>query len=136
VADGASLICGGTAVDDSGAYLRPAVLVGARHDAAVTQQEIFGPVLVAFPFDDMDEAIGCANDTEFGLGASIWSRDFATISRVMDKVAAGTIWINNHNVLDQSLPFGGWKQSGVGHELGEEGLYSHLAVKAGVVRHG
>ncbi|WP_136163199.1 aldehyde dehydrogenase family protein [Sphingomonas flavalba] len=135
VADGASLLYGGTPVDDPGSYMRPALLVGARQEDAVVQEEIFGPVLVAFPFDDMDDALALANASGFGLGASIWSRDFATISDFVDRVQAGTVWINNHNTLDLSLPFGGWKQSGVGHELGEEGLYAHLAVKAGVVRH-
>ncbi len=135
VRDGGSLVYGGDAVDDPGAYMRPALIVGAKPTDAVVQEEIFGPVLVAFPFDDMDDVMEQVNGTSFALGASIWSRDFATINRFVDRVEAGTVWINNHNTLDLSLPFGGWKQSGVGHELGEEGLYSHLAVKAGVVRH-
>ena len=135
VAEGAELVYGGEAVDDPGAYLRPALLIGARLQDKVVQEEIFGPVLVAFPYDDFDNLMGQVNGTEFGLGASIWSRDFDTINAFVDQVQAGTVWINNHNTLDLSLPFGGWKQSGVGHELGEEGLYSHLAVKAGVVRH-
>jgi phenylacetaldehyde dehydrogenase len=134
VADGGSLFFGGEAVDDPGAYLRPAILVGAKHDDAVVQEEIFGPVLVATPFDEMDGVMPLLNGTSFGLGASIWSRDFDLINDFVDRVQAGTVWINNHNTLDLSLPFGGWKQSGVGHELGEEGLYSHLAVKAGVIR--
>lgn len=135
VADGGTLVCGGDAVDDPGAYVRPALIVGAQPQHAVVQEEIFGPVLVAFPFDDMAEVMTHVNGTSFGLGASIWSRDFATINRFVERVQAGMVWINNHNTLDLALPFGGWKQSGVGHELGEEGLYSHLAVKAGVVRH-
>lgn len=135
VADGGSLVYGGDAVDDPGAYMKPALIVGARQGDAVVQEEIFGPVLVAFPFDDMDAVMPLVNDTPFGLGASIWSRDFATIHNFVDRVQAGMVWINNHNTLDLSLPFGGWKQSGVGQELGEEGLKSHLSVKAAVVRH-
>lgn len=135
VADGGSLVYGGDAVDDPGSYMKPALIVGAKLSDAVVQEEIFGPVLVAFPFDTMDEAMAQVNGTSFGLGASIWSRDFATITNFVDRAQAGMIWINNHNTLDLSLPFGGWKQSGVGHELGEEGLYSHLAIKSGVVRH-
>jgi phenylacetaldehyde dehydrogenase len=134
VADGGSLFFGGEAIDDPGAYLRPAIIVGARPTDAVVQEEIFGPVLVATPFDDMDGVMPQVNGTSFGLGASIWSRDFDLIEDFVDRVQAGTVWINNHNTLDLSLPFGGWKQSGVGHELGEEGLMSHLAIKAGVVR--
>jgi len=135
VADGGSLVYGGEAVDDPGAYMNPALIVGAKQSDVVVQEEIFGPVLVAFPFDDMDGVMAQVNGTSFGLGASIWSRDFATIENFVERVEAGMVWINNHNTLDLSLPFGGWKQSGVGHELGEEGLKSHLAVKAGVVRH-
>ena len=134
VADGGSLLFGGDAIDDPGAYLRPAIIVGARHGDAVVQEEIFGPVLVAAPFDDIDAVMPQVNGTSFGLGASIWSRDFDLINRFVDTVQAGMVWINNHNILDLALPFGGWKQSGFGHELGEEGLYSHLAIKAGVVR--
>ena len=121
VREGASLLFGGTALEGPGAYMNPAILVGARHGDTVVQEEIFGPVLVAFPFDDMDEVMARVNGTSFGLGASIWSRDFATINRFVDRVQAGMVWINNHNTLDLALPFGGWKQSGVGHELGEEG---------------
>jgi len=135
VADGGSLIYGGDVVDDPGAYMKPALIVGAKPSDAVVQEEIFGPVLVAFPFDDIDGVMAQVNGTSFGLGASIWSRDFATIENFVDRLQAGMVWINNHNTLDLSLPFGGWKQSGVGHELGEEGLNSHLAIKAGVVRH-
>lgn len=115
--------------------MNPALIVGAKPSDAVVQEEIFGPVLVAFPFDDIDGVMAQVNGTSFGLGASIWSRDFATIENFVDRLQAGMVWINNHNTLDLSLPFGGWKQSGVGHELGEEGLNSHLAIKAGVVRH-
>lgn len=134
VADGGSLVYGGGTVDDAGAYMKPALIVGAKRSDAAVQEEIFGPVLVAFPFEDMDGVMAQVNDTPFGLGASIWSRDFGTINRFVDRVEAGSVWINNHNTLDLALPFGGWKQSGVGHELGEEGLRAHLSVKAGIVR--
>jgi len=113
--------------------MRPALLVGADHRHEVVQEEIFGPVLTAFPFDTIEEVIPQVNGTRFGLGASIWSRDLATVQRFFEGFRAGTVWINNHNTLDLALPFGGWKDSGVGHELGEEGLYSHLLTKAGVM---
>jgi phenylacetaldehyde dehydrogenase len=135
IADGGSLLFGGTALAGPGAYMEPAIIIGAKLADPIVQEEIFGPVLVVFPFDDMNEVMKQVNGTSFGLGASIWSRDFETINRFMDLVQAGTVWINNHNTLDLALPFGGWKQSGVGHELGEEGLYSHLAIKASIVRH-
>jgi phenylacetaldehyde dehydrogenase len=133
VRDGAELVCGGEPVADPGAYLRPALLVGADHRHKVVQEEIFGPVLTAFPFDTVGEVLPLVNGTRFGLGASIWSRDLATVQQFFEGFRAGTVWINNHNTLDLALPFGGWKDSGVGHELGEEGLYSHLLTKAGVM---
>ncbi len=129
---GANLLCGGDPVDAGGAYINPAVISGLDHQAEAVQEEIFGPVLVAFPFKDMDEAIARANDTKYGLGASIWSENISTINRFFNEVNAGTIWVNNHNTLDMALPFGGWKQSGSGQELGEEGMLSHLRMKAGV----
>ena len=132
---GGTLVCGGHALDAPGAYLEPTVLTGLAHDASIVQNEIFGPVLVAFPFDTDDEAIHHANDTPFGLGASIWTRDFNRVHRYFDQFDAGTVWINNHNVLDLGLPFGGMKDSGVGHELGEEGVFAHTRLKAGVIRH-
>jgi len=135
VAQGAQLLFGGETVDDPGAYMRPALLLGAEHHHRVVQEEIFGPVLVAFPFDTLEEALPRVNGTTFGLGASVWSRDLETVHQFFHQVRAGTVWINNHNTLDLALPFGGWKDSGMGHELGEEGLLSHLLIKAGVMRH-
>ncbi|WP_157218106.1 aldehyde dehydrogenase family protein [Flavisphingomonas formosensis] len=130
---GASLVYGGESVADPGAYLNPALLVGLPHENRLVQEEIFGPVLVAERFEEMDAVMARVNGTSYGLGASIWSRDFETINRFFDRVEAGIVWINNHNTLDPAVPFGGWKESGVGMELGEEGLMSHLRVKAGVV---
>jgi len=90
-------------------------------------------VLCAFPFRDDEEALRLANDTAFGLGASIWTQGLATANRYFERLKAGTVWINTHNILDLSLPFGGIKQSGVGTELGREGVLSHTLLRAGVV---
>ena len=84
----------------------------------VVREEIFGPVLVAMPFDDLDTAVQLANDTPYGLGASIWSNDLSAIHKLIPRIAAGTVWVNCHSLLDNALPFGGMKQSGFGRELG------------------
>ncbi len=133
-AAGAS-VTGGEVVEGEGAYFRPAILTGLALDHPAVREEIFGPVLCAMPFDTLDEAITIANDTAYGLGASIWTDSMRTAQTVYDRVDAGTIWFNTHNVLDLALPFGGLKDSGVGHELGREGLFSHTKIKAGVVPH-
>ncbi|WP_144096064.1 aldehyde dehydrogenase family protein [Croceicoccus sediminis] len=133
--DGASLITGGDPLSDDGAYMHPAVIVGAGDGSPVAQEEIFGPVLTAFRFDDLDDVMPRVNNSQYGLGASIWTRDMATADRFADKVEAGTVWINNHNTLDCAMPFGGWKQSGFGQELGEEGIRAHLKTQARIVRH-
>lgn len=135
VREGGSLLFGGDDISDPGAYMKPAMMLELPQNARAVQEEIFGPVLVASPFSDLSEAIGQANATPFGLGASIWSRDASTIHQFSKQVDAGKIWINNHNTLDFALPFGGWKQSGVGHELGEESFKSHLKIKARIVCH-
>jgi acyl-CoA reductase-like NAD-dependent aldehyde dehydrogenase len=116
------------------------VVVDPNHPGLNPIHEIIDQVEVARPDAGAQAEAGAVHLRHHrihvveGLGASIWSRDFNLINDFVDRVQAGMVWINNHNTLDLSLPFGGWKQSGVGHELGEEGLFSHLAVKAGVIR--
>lgn len=127
-------VFGGELIEGHGAYLRPAIVTGLPHDHATVQEEIFGPVLAAFRFDEDDEAIALANDTVYGLGASIWSTGVGTVQRYFDAFQVGTVWINTHNVLDLALPFGGVKASGAGHELGREGVFSHTLFRAGVSR--
>jgi phenylacetaldehyde dehydrogenase len=84
----------------------------------VAQEEIFGPVLVATPFDDVDEIATLANNTAYGLSASIWSNDLKQVHRLIPRIKAGTVWVNCHGLLDNALPFGGYKQSGIGREMG------------------
>ena len=133
--EGGTLLSGGGPVDDAGAYMRPAILLPRDDRSSVVQEEIFGPVLVAGRFSELDDVLPRVNGTEFGLGASIWSRDTHWIEQFADEVEAGMIWINNHNILDLAMPFGGWRQSGIGHELGEEGIRSHLATKSLIRKH-
>jgi len=98
------------------------VFVNTRPDMKIVREEIFGPVLVAAPYDDIDEVVAQANDTPYGLGASIWSRDVSSVHRLAPRLKAGTVWVNCHNVIDAALPFGGFKQSGWGRENGMDAV--------------
>ena len=96
----------------------------------VVREEVFGPVLAALPFDDVDDAIRQANDSPFGLAASVWSRDLSTVHRIVPRLKAGTVWVNTHNLLDANLPFGGTKQSGFGRDLGRAAVESYTELKS------
>ena len=96
----------------------------------IVREEIFGPVVVAAPFSDLDEIAATANDTEYGLGAGISTRDISKAHALAKKIKAGTVWINCYNVFDAALPFGGYKQSGWGREMGHEVLEAYTEVKA------
>ncbi len=122
LAQGARAAAGGGRAGERGYFVQPTVLVDARQDMRVVQEEIFGPVVVALPFDDVDEAVRLANDTAYGLGASIWSNDLARVHRTIPRIKAGTVWVNCHSMLDASLPFGGYKQSGIGREMGRAAI--------------
>jgi phenylacetaldehyde dehydrogenase len=117
-AEGARAAAGGRQLDKPGFFVEPTVMVDTNHSMRVVREEIFGPVLVAMPFDDIDTAVQLANDTPYGLGASIWSNDLSAIHKLIPRIAAGTVWVNCHSLLDNALPFGGMKQSGFGRELG------------------
>lgn len=122
LSQGATAVCGGNRVDGPGYFVEPTVLVGAGPDATVVREEIFGPVLVAQKFDDLDAVAAAANDSPYGLAASVWGRDVSTIQTLVPKLDAGTVWVNSHNLLDAALPFGGFKQSGWGREMGRSVL--------------
>lgn len=118
IAQGARAATGGSRGEGPGYFVKPTVLLDTNQSMTVVQEEIFGPVLVAMPFTDLDEVVKAANDTRFGLGASIWSRDLSRVHRLIPKLKAGTVWVNCHNLIDPALPFGGYKQSGMGREMG------------------
>ena len=129
LAEGAELLTGGEGATEKGAYVQPTVLGNVNLDMKVVQEEIFGPVLVATPYDDLDDAVRQANSTKYGLGASIWGSDIRQIQRLIPRLQAGTVWVNTHNILDLAVPFGGIKSSGVGRELGEEAVQHHTELK-------
>lgn len=115
---GGRLIAGGKAVDGAGFFFKPAVFADVRPDMTIYREEIFGPVLAATPFDEVENAVAMANDSIYGLGASVWTNNLSLANRVTRKLKAGTVWVNCHNLLDPSVPFGGVRMSGYGKELG------------------
>ena len=129
-ADGATALTGGGRFGDKGYFVEPTVLTNTSPSMKIVREEIFGPVVVAAPFTDLDEIAAAANDTEYGLGAGIWTKDISKAHALAKKIRAGTVWINCYNVFDASLPFGGYKQSGWGREMGHEVLEAYTEVKA------
>ena len=127
---GAELLTGGAIEGAEGHYVRPTILANARQDMAVVAEEVFGPVLTASAFDSVDEAVTLANDSIFGLASSVYSQDISLVHRIVPQIQAGTVWVNCHNVFDAALPFGGYKKSGLGREMGEEAIGLYTQVKA------
>jgi phenylacetaldehyde dehydrogenase len=127
---GALAVVGGHAAPTPGYYVEPTVFAQVTDSMSVVREEIFGPVLVAQPFDDLGEIARLANNSIYGLAASIWTKDLSKAFKLASQLKAGTVWVNCHNVLDPTMPFGGYKQSGWGRELGREAVYSCLESKS------
>src|ERR1700727_175341 len=130
VSEGATTLAGGGRFGDNGYFVEPTVITNTRPDMKIVREEIFAPVVVAAPFSDLDEIAAAANDSEYGLGAGTWTRDISKAHALAKKLRAGTIWINCYHVFDAALPFGGYKQSGWGREMGHEALHAYTEVKA------
>jgi phenylacetaldehyde dehydrogenase len=129
-AEGAELYYGGEPVEGPGFYVQPTIFANCRNDMRIVQEEIFGPVLVTAPFDDEEEALALANDSLFGLAAALYSNDLGRVHSLIPRLRAGTVYVNAHSTLDPSMPFGGYKQSGYGKDLGSEQLDYLLETKA------
>jgi len=128
--DGATAVTGGVRHGEQGYFVEPTVITNTRPEMSIVREEIFGPVVVAEPFSSLDEIAAVANDTTYGLGAGIWTKDISKAHALAKKIRAGTVWINCYNVFDAALPFGGYKQSGWGREMGHEVLEAYTEVKA------
>jgi betaine-aldehyde dehydrogenase len=123
------LVGGGSGGQDRGHFFAPAVVTGAPPDSALLTEETFGPVAPLVPVSSLDEAIALANGTEFGLGANVYTADLESAVRCMRELRAGTVWINDPLTDNDAGPFGGFKQSGLGRELGREGLEAFQETK-------
>jgi phenylacetaldehyde dehydrogenase len=128
--DGAKAVVGGHKIGRAGYFVEPTVLVDVKPQMKVVREEIFGPVVTAIPFNEPSEVISFANDTPYGLAAAVWTRDLSQAHRMAAKLRAGTVWINCYNVFDSALPFGGFKQSGWGREMGSAALDLYTEVKS------
>jgi phenylacetaldehyde dehydrogenase len=128
--EGAKAVAGGSREGDKGYFVKPTVLVNTNEKMKVVREEIFGPVVTVMPFSDVDDLVAKANDTQFGLAAAVWTRDIKKAHRIASELRAGTVWINCYGVLDSAMPFGGYKQSGWGREMGHQMLELYTEVKS------
>lgn len=126
---GASILTGGETAGPNESFVTPTVIADVSPDMSVVREEIFGPVVVVTRFDDADEVVAAANDSDFGLAAGIWTEGLSNATRLAERIHAGTVWINSHAMYDAALPIGGMKQSGYGRESGQAAMDNYLELK-------
>jgi len=136
VGEGAEVVAGGGAGAGDGWFYRPTVLTNVTTDMTVMREEIFGPVVCATRITDRTQIVPLANDTPFGLAASVWTRSLDHAHLLAERIEAGTVWLNTHNVLDLAMPFGGSKLSGLGREFGTEAIHAYTEPRAVCMRIG
>jgi len=132
--EGAKLMCGGGRVGQKGYFIEPTIFDQVGDDMKIAREEIFGPVLAVMPFKSIDEVVQRANNTAYGLAAAVWTRDIEKAHAIANRVKAGTVWVNCYDVFDAAAPFGGYKLSGMGRELGEYALHNYTEVKTVTVK--
>jgi acyl-CoA reductase-like NAD-dependent aldehyde dehydrogenase len=128
--EGAELVVGGTIPYEQGYFVAPTVFADVDHSMTIAKEEIFGPVVAAMPFDDLDDLVAKANDSLYGLAAGVWTQDIKKAHYLAHRIKAGTVWVNCYNVFDAASPFGGYKQSGIGRECGSYALDNYTEVKS------
>ena len=126
---GASCVTGGERFGSQGYFIEPTIFADVNDDMAIANEEIFGPVMQVLRFKDIDEVVERANTTYYGLAAAVWTRDIGKAHAIADRVRAGTVWVNCYDVFDAAAPFGGFKISGIGRELGEKALDNYTEIK-------
>jgi phenylacetaldehyde dehydrogenase len=133
-AEGGEVVTGGARQGNQGYFVQPTVFAGVDPSSTIVREEIFGPVVVATPYKSVDEIAAIANDTPYGLAASVWTKDLSLAHRLTRRLKAGTVWVNTHNVIDPNLPFGGFKQSGIGRENGAAAIELYTELKTVVMK--
>jgi aldehyde dehydrogenase (NAD+) len=132
--EGANLMCGGERAGEKGYFVKPTVFADVKDNMKIAQEEIFGPVMSILKFKDIDDVVERSNQTTYGLAAAVWTRDIGKAHAIANGVRAGTVWVNCYDVFDAAAPFGGFKQSGIGRELGEYGLQQYTEIKTVTVK--